>query len=103
MDHDKIREMYLELKRRPLEKKPKPTGQVYIVVDRCKECEYCWQYCPEDVLVISENINSKGYHYPMIAEGKDNSCVLCNMCQNICPEFAIFTKDREATELEVVS
>jgi len=103
LDHDHIEAMYLELKRRPLETKPKPTGQVYVVKDRCKECTYCWEYCPEDVLVMSDQINEKGYHYPMIAEGKENSCVLCNMCSNICPEFAIFTQDKDAKPLEVKS
>lgn len=103
LEHEHIKKMYLELKRRPLEEKPKPTGQVYVVKDRCKECSYCWEYCPEDVLEISDSINSKGYHFPMIADGKDNACVLCNMCANICPEFAIFTKDKEAELLEVQS
>lgn len=102
LDPEKIEEMYLELKRKPLDEKEVQIGQVYVVAARCKECSYCWEYCPEDVLEISEDINSKGYHYPQIAEGKDNSCVMCNMCQNICPEFAIFTKEKQPKE-EIVA
>lgn len=68
-----------------------PVGQVLVVPDRCKECNYCWNFCPEDVLEMSEKVNIKGYHYPKVVEGK--TCVLCGFCAEICPDFAIYTKD----------
>ncbi len=68
-----------------------PIGQVLVIPARCKECNYCWNYCPEDVLIMSDKVNVKGYHYPTVDATK--TCVLCGFCQEICPDFAIFTKD----------
>ena len=68
-----------------------PRGEVHVIAERCKECSYCIVYCPTKVLEYSEEINARGYHYPIIAEGKESACVLCKFCDLICPEFAIFT------------
>ena len=70
-----------------------PRGQVHIIRERCKECGYCLAYCPTQVLIYSEDINAKGYHYPMVAEGKSSACVHCRFCDLICPELAIFTTE----------
>ncbi|MDP6533792.1 MAG: 4Fe-4S dicluster domain-containing protein [Candidatus Poseidoniia archaeon] len=77
--------------RTPLDRKQVrlPLGQVHIISERCKECEFCWEYCPKGVLEPSTRRNAKGYHYPQIVEGK--LCVDCGMCNVICPEFAIYT------------
>lgn len=64
---------------------------MYIVPERCKECTYCWTFCPEEVLEIGTETNSFGYHYPKVKAGKENACVDCSMCTNVCPEFAIYT------------
>ena len=97
----KLATMYERIIRKPinLEEAKKPVGQLYVIPERCKECSYCWEYCPEDVLTMSDEMNSKGYHYPMIAPGKEKACVACGMCTAICPEFAIFTTE-EITEGE---
>jgi 2-oxoglutarate ferredoxin oxidoreductase subunit delta len=66
-----------------------PRGQVRIIVDRCKGCGFCVEYCPKDVLAMSEEFNRKGYHPPkVIGRGE---CVNCNLCEMICPDFAIFS------------
>jgi 2-oxoglutarate ferredoxin oxidoreductase subunit delta len=39
-------------------------------------------------------MNAKGYHYPTVAEGKDESCVHCQFCSIVCPEFAIYTEEK---------
>ena len=68
-----------------------PHGQVFIIPERCKECGICIEFCPRNVLQVSSQINAKGYHYPEVASGKEESCVNCEFCTMICPEFAIYT------------
>lgn len=68
-----------------------PHGQVYLIPDRCKGCELCVQFCPQGVLETSGEMNTKGYHYPVIIPGKEDACVHCEFCTLVCPEFAIFT------------
>ena len=64
-------------------------GDVIIVADRCKGCAFCVEYCPLDVLEMSEDFNRKGYHVPEVV--KLGECVNCNLCEMVCPEFAIFS------------
>ena len=40
-------------------------------------------------------MNAKGYHFPVVAAGKENQCANCEVCTIVCPEFAIFTRERE--------
>ena len=65
-----------------------PKGSVIIVVERCKGCGFCVEFCPTKVLELSSAFNSKGYHPPhVIAAEKCSGCDLCGM---YCPDFAIF-------------
>ncbi len=82
-----------QLTRAPInsERFRKPLARVYIIPDRCKECTYCWTFCPEEVLELSDEINAGGYHHPRVKKGKENDCVNCGMCMRVCPEFAIYT------------
>lgn len=66
-------------------------GVVHVIEERCKECSYCIAYCPAEVLEYSAETNDRGYHFPVVAEGKETACVLCKFCDLICPEFAIHT------------
>ena len=73
-----------------------PRGAVAIIADRCKGCAFCVEYCPKDVLVMTEEFNVKGYHPPeVVIEGE---CVNCNLCEMICPDFAIFCVPEGDTE-----
>jgi polyferredoxin/NAD-dependent dihydropyrimidine dehydrogenase PreA subunit len=81
-----------EIVREPINKPSaqRPVGRVFVIPERCKECKYCWQYCPEDVLEPSQAANSQGYHYPQVKQGKESACIVCGMCEWICPDFAIY-------------
>jgi 2-oxoglutarate ferredoxin oxidoreductase subunit delta len=65
-----------------------PHGEVHIIADRCKGCGFCVEYCPKGVLELSTDFNVKGYHPPFAK--KAGECVNCDLCERICPEFAIF-------------
>lgn len=73
-----------------------PLGEVIIIDDRCKGCEFCVEYCPLDVLEMSAGFNRKGYHVPRVV--KSGLCVNCNLCEMICPDFAIFCVDADDEE-----
>jgi 2-oxoglutarate ferredoxin oxidoreductase subunit delta len=63
-------------------------GTVSIIVERCKACGFCVEFCPTKVLALSSAFNSKGYHPPhVIAPEKCSGCDLCGM---YCPDFAIY-------------
>ena len=77
--------------RKPLDidKVKVPHGDVLVIAERCKGCGFCVEYCPKDVLVLSDEFNAKGYHPPKVV--KSGECVNCNLCEMICPDFAIFS------------
>lgn len=66
-----------------------PRGEVHIIKDRCKGCKFCVEYCPKDVLEMSQEFNAKGYHYPCVKNPEE--CVNCGLCEMLCPEFAIWS------------
>jgi len=69
--------------------KPSSTkGEIKVIEDRCKGCSFCVEYCPNDVLALSNRFNTKGYHPPEVVHPDD--CVSCGFCRMICPEFAIY-------------
>jgi 2-oxoglutarate ferredoxin oxidoreductase subunit delta len=68
-----------------------PRGQIHLIPERCKGCEVCIHFCPQNVLCISDERNQKGYRIPMVIPGMETECVNCEFCTLVCPEFAIFT------------
>ena len=73
-----------------------PTGEVHIIRERCKGCSFCVEYCPKDILVLSDEFNSKGYHPPIVTNPED--CVHCQLCEMLCPEFAIYVVLKDEKE-----
>ncbi len=76
-----------------LDEQVTPHGRVHIVVERCKECQFCIEFCPKDVLRMSERFNRKGYRIPEVVPGKEDECTACRHCEFICPEFSIFVEE----------
>ncbi|MBN1347941.1 4Fe-4S binding protein [candidate division KSB1 bacterium] len=70
-----------------------PHGELHIIKERCKGCAFCVTYCPRNVLEMSDEFNSKGYHPPKVIN--EANCVNCDLCETICPEFAIFCLRKE--------
>jgi 2-oxoglutarate ferredoxin oxidoreductase subunit delta len=46
----------------------------------CKGCEICVDVCPRDVLEMKD--------FVAVVKNLDN-CTYCNMCELLCPDFAI--------------
>jgi len=88
----------MEFWRKPLdtERFTRPQGRIFIIVERCKGCGFCVEYCPRHVLQISTRFNKKGYHYPEAV--KEDACVDCDLCESLCPEFAIYSECVKAPE-----
>jgi len=72
-----------------LDKVKVPKGEIHIIKERCKGCGFSVEYCPKDVLEMSDEFNAKGYHPPIAV--KPDDCVNCGLCEMICPEFSIFS------------
>ena len=63
-------------------------GSVQIVVERCKACGFCVEFCPTKALALSSAFNAKGYHPPYMVDPE--KCSGCDLCGMYCPDFAIF-------------
>ena len=61
--------------------------ELVIIPERCKGCGFCIEFCPQQVLSRSKEINSKGYHPVYLSDG--SRCTKCDMCGMVCPDFAI--------------
>jgi 2-oxoglutarate ferredoxin oxidoreductase subunit delta len=64
----------------------KQRAVVVIDPERCKGCDLCVVFCPEDVLELGHETNSKGYR---IAVLERDGCTGCEICGKICPDQAI--------------
>jgi len=73
------------------EKKPSrgPAGRWDVVIgeDMCKACGFCLGVCPVDVFAWRKAPNKLGW-FPMYTE-KEENCVGCMLCYQICPDFCI--------------
>lgn len=70
-----------------------PRGKVHIIDVRCKECGFCIEFCPKDVLEKSDKYNRKGYSVVRVVKGREDMCVACKHCEDICPEFALWIEE----------
>ena len=65
----------------------KVKGAIVIDVERCKGCELCMVFCPQNIIKMSKKVNNKGYHYSYVEIPED--CTGCANCGVICPDGVI--------------
>lgn len=65
----------------------KVKGAVVVDKEGCKGCELCVEACPENVLALFREVNSRGYHYSFM-ENPD-ACIGCANCGVVCPDTCI--------------
>jgi 2-oxoglutarate ferredoxin oxidoreductase subunit delta len=65
----------------------KPKGAIQIDIEKCKGCEICVVSCPKNVIKLSDQVNSKGYHFSSIADA--DACIGCANCAIVCPDGVI--------------
>lgn len=92
--------MPLRIWRKPLDadKIKGPQAEIHIIKERCKGCNFCIEYCPKDVLEESEEFNEKGFHLPKVKD--ETKCVICGFCEVVCPDFAIFSIEKNCKKEE---
>ena len=68
-------------------------GTVLIERDRCKACELCVVVCPQHLLHLSTELNTRGYHSVELNDPAAG-CTGCALCALVCPDV-VFTVFRE--------
>lgn len=65
----------------------KVKGAIVVDTESCKGCELCMVACPSDVIVMSEQVNIKGYHFSK--DKNKDACTGCTNCAVVCPDSCI--------------
>ncbi|MGC9374507.1 MAG: 4Fe-4S dicluster domain-containing protein [Bacteroidales bacterium] len=74
----------------------KVKGAIVVDIERCKGCAVCVPACPTNVIQLSQNVNSKGYHYAYM-ENPD-ACTGCSNCAIVCPDGVITVYRKKANQ-----
>lgn len=62
-------------------------ANIRVNIELCKGCKLCVLNCPQRILRLGNEVNSKGYEYPIQIESE--KCTACAFCGLMCPESAI--------------
>jgi 2-oxoglutarate ferredoxin oxidoreductase subunit delta len=77
------------------------SGRIDIDVERCKGCELCRNACPQNVIMLSGSLNSRGYR-PVLLVEQEQKCTGCALCAVVCPEACI-TVFRDIPQEKVIA
>lgn len=64
----------------------KVKGVIVVDIQKCKGCGVCIPACPQDVIRLATDVNSKGYNF---AEMQNDLCIGCANCAIVCPDGVI--------------
>jgi 2-oxoglutarate ferredoxin oxidoreductase subunit delta len=65
-------------------------GTIFIDHERCKGCNLCVQFCPQEVIALDgSRLNAKGYHPATLITDEDHECTGCAICAVVCPDVCI--------------
>ncbi len=65
---------------------------VWVDTSRCKACDICVDVCPAGVLAMkAEPSSTLGAMISIVAP---ESCIGCNECELLCPDFAIYVAEK---------
>ena len=56
-----------------------------VYMERCKGCGICVEFCPKQVLELSE--------LEKVVVAREQDCIKCKQCEMRCPDFAIFVEN----------
>jgi 2-oxoglutarate ferredoxin oxidoreductase subunit delta len=78
--------------RKPILQAPQTKDYKIMVLDEiCDSCELCIEFCPRDVLEVSEEFNSRMFHPVKVVQREQ--CTGCLQCERICPSVSIFVQE----------
>ena len=60
---------------------------IQIDPELCKGCERCNDACPQGIIGMSKQLNTKGYKYAQVTD--ESRCIGCMLCAVNCPDVAI--------------
>jgi 2-oxoglutarate ferredoxin oxidoreductase subunit delta len=55
--------------------------------ERCKGCNLCVEVCPVKILIMSDEVNKKGYRFAVLKDPE--KCTGCGLCVMMCPDCSI--------------
>ncbi|MBI2860417.1 MAG: 4Fe-4S binding protein [Chloroflexi bacterium] len=73
-----------------------PAQKVTVIAERCKDCGFCIEFCPQQTMIRTGQTNSHGYHIACLDDS--DKCNSCGICAMICPEFAVIVASRVETK-----